>query len=479
MASHGHSHAHEPDVLRLSGLATKLPFILAIVGIIGIAGALGAGLIFGGEAGGLRRFYFSYLIAYTYFFSIAIGALFFVMIQHLVSAGWSVNVRRIAEAIAAGAFPVLALLSIPILISVMSGNGSLYRWAWHLGDVSHKVSDTPGETAPAAGESAPPAGGHGDDAYTQQLPVPVTRVVHEHPSAHGVKNPVDAHDTLTLYKRPWLNPAFFTVRVIVYLIAFVLLARFFHRHSTQQDVDGDVAHSVKMKTFSAPGFLIFALATTFFAFDVIMSLDPQWYSTMYGVYYFAGGLVSFLAVLIVAIFLLQRAGYLKHSITTEHRHDIGKFLFGFTFFFGYIAFSQYMLLWYSSIPETAMWMTFRGATTSAADFQKYFPYTVCAILIAVGCFAIPFAGLLSRHVKRNRAALLFWAIWLLAFHFVDKFWQIMPELNGGFHLGLPELAAMVGVGGIVAANVIRVLGQHELRPVNDPRLEESLAFQNL
>ncbi|HMO27134.1 MAG TPA: hypothetical protein PKB10_12795, partial [Tepidisphaeraceae bacterium] len=459
MASHGHSHAHELDVLRLSGLATRLPFILAIVGIIGIAGALGLGLVFGDDTGGIRRFYFSYLIAYAYFLSIAIGALFFVMIQHLVSAGWSVNVRRIAEGIAAGAFPVLALLSIPILISVLSGNGSLYRWAWHSVDAHPHSEIPPSETAPAAGAYTPPHVGTDADAYTRQLVVPVPDTVHEHPSAHGVKNPAEIGDTLTLKKRAWLNPTFFSARLVFYLVALGLLSRFFWRHSVQQDNDGDVQHSVKMKTFSAPGLLIFGLLTTFLAFDLIMSLDPQWYSTMYGVYYFSGGLVSFFAVLVIAIYLLQRAGYLKHSITTEHRHDIGKFLFGFTFFFGYIAFSQYMLLWYSSLPETVMWMTYRGATTNAADFARYFPYTVCAILIALGCFALPFAGLLSRHVKRNRGALLFWAIWLLAFHFVDKFWQIMPELNGGFHLGLPELAAMIGVGGIVSANVIRVLAQ--------------------
>jgi hypothetical protein len=126
-----------------------------------------------------------------------------------------------------------------------------------------------------------------------------------------------------------------------------------------------------------------------------------------------------------------------------------------------------------------MWLTYRGATTHSADLSFYWPYSIVAIAIVAGSFAIPFAGLLSRHVKRHRVALLFWSVWILVFHFLDVFWQVMPELNGRFHLGLPELAAMIGVGGLVTAAVARVLAQASLRPVHDPRVEESLAFQNI
>ena len=145
-----------------------------------------------------------------------------------------------------------------------------------------------------------------------------------------------------------------------------------------------------------------------------MSLDPHWYSTMFGVYYFAGCVVAFFATLIIIVYLLQQAGYLRESVTIEHYHDLGKFLFAFVFFWGYIAFSQYMLLWYANIPEEADLVRRRHGAHDrpSADVNGVESWR----LVAACCSAsslIPFAGLLSRHVKRNAGLLVFWAVWLL------------------------------------------------------------------
>jgi len=219
-----------------------------------------------------------------------------------------------------------------------------------------------------------------------------------------------------------------------------------------------------------------ALTITFGAIDLFMSLDPHWFSTIFGVYFFAGGKMAFFAAMVVAIMLLRSRGHLRGSVTTEHLHDLGKWLFAFVFFWGYIAFSQYMLLWYASLPETTGWLLRRGAESLAGVDN---PWTNISIALAVGHMLVPFAGLLSRHVKRAAGLLVGWSVWLLFMHYLDVFWLIMPELDGGVHFGVPEVAAMIGIGGLFVAVVVRNLAAASLRPVRDPRAVESLAFQNI
>ncbi len=224
------------------------------------------------------------------------------------------------------------------------------------------------------------------------------------------------------------------------------------------------------------GLVTMGVTLTLASFDLIMSLDPHWFSTIFGVYYFSGGFLGFFALLIVAVMTLQRYGYIRHSVGPEHFHDLGKFLFGFVFFWGYIAFSQYMLLWYASIPEETEWFARHGATTNHNDITGY-SYVILAILF--GHLVIPFLGLLSRHVKRNRSSLLFWAVWVLVFHFIDLYWVVMPELSKVFRPGFIDITAFVAVGAIFLGSVVRTLSQHSLIPVNDPRLPDAMAFENI
>jgi hypothetical protein len=283
-------------------------------------------------------------------------------------------------------------------------------------------------------------------------------------------------DELTLKKHAVLNRWFFTLRVVFYFAIWSLLALWYWRRSTEQDRSGDVALTTRMQGHAAPALVVFALLITFAAFDLIMSLDPHWFSTIFGVYVLAGCMLAGFATLIIVHMHLQRLGYLTQSVNVEHYHDLGKWLFGFVFFWGYIAFSQYMLIWYANIPEETEWLARRGATTARLDISGF---TWVALALLFGQLLIPFVGLMSRHAKRNKTVLAFWAMWVLAFHWLDLYWLIMPELDGRVHFGLIELLCFIGIGGIFMATSLRMMAKAPLRPVNDPRLQESLAFENV
>ena len=173
---------------------------------------------------------------------------------------------------------------------------------------------------------------------------------------------------------------------------------------------------------------------------------------------------------------------MTRSVTVEHYHDLGKYLFAFTFFWGYIAFSQFMLLWYANIPDEVEWFNRHGATTVSSHVNIW-SWVILAILF--GQLLIPFAGLLSRHVKRDVGFLVFWAVWVLGFHYIDTYWMVMPEyfVTRGKHVTtislIVDLAALVGIGGVFVAALIRSMAPHSLRPTGDPRLPECLAFHNI
>ncbi|MEM7482225.1 MAG: hypothetical protein AAF481_13700 [Acidobacteriota bacterium] len=380
----------------------RLPVVGFALAIIG--GVLTAVLAHGHG----HDFYFSYLVAYLYFLSIALGGLFFVLVQHATRAGWSTVVRRLAEDLM-GTLPLFALLFIPIFL----GAHDLYHWT------------------------------HAD---------------------------VVAADPILQGKTGYLNEGFFTVRAVIYLATWTALAIYFRRRSIAQDSSGDVSITRRLQTLSAPALVAYALTQSFAAFDWLMSLDPHWYSTIFPVYFFAGCVVAILAVLVVLTMGLQRSGALTEVVTTEHFHDIGKLLFGFVVFWAYIGFSQYMLIWYGNIPEETLWFAHRLE-------HGWRPWTV---LLVVGHFVIPFLYLVSRHTKRRRSPLLIGALWLLVMHFVDLYWLVMPVAHPhATGLGLLDIAAWLAVGGLFLGTLGLLLRRRALVPVRDPRLAESLAFENM
>jgi len=399
------------DLLTFDGAGGRVAGIAAVIGLLAIGVSVVLGLSVG--AGG-ARFYFSYLVSFCYFLSIALGALFFVLIQHVTRAGWSVVVRRFAEAISMNVIP-FALLFIPVIL----GMNHLYHWT------------------------------HADAV---------------------------AHDHLLAWKAPYLNTTFFIIRVAIYFVIWGLLARYFFSRSGLQDETGDWKITIRMQNWSAPGLVLFALTVTFFAFDCLMSLDPHWYSTIFGVYYFTGGAVGFFALLPIVTHLVQRSGRVTNAISPEHYHDMGKLVFAFVVFWAYIAFSQYMLIWYANIPEETVWFLKR----QTGDWTKL------SLFLLFGHFIIPFIMLISRWVKRRSGVLFVGAFWVLLVHWADIYWLVMPEMPSVRHgdvgqvpLHLLDLTCFIGLGGLFIAVMAWLLRKRALIPVKDPRLEESLAFENV
>lgn len=478
----GHGHVEQIDLtqedLSLGERAWPVYNIAKIAGFVGIIGGVLLGYFLDP---GFRRFYFAYLVSFMFFLSIALGALIFVLLQHLTRAGWSVSVRRSAEGLAA-TMPILLALSAPVLLSVLLQRGDLYRWAQPLDrrvDAMHIAGEHPEPEHPAK-----------ENVVEEQGAAGALQGTMGHPPVDPDRVP--PLDELTLAKRPVLNPWFFTVRIVLYFAIWSAIAVWYWRRSAEQDRTGAIELTERMQERSAPLLVVLGLTITFASFDLLMSLDPHWFSTMMGVYYIVGCLLAAFAALILCLGMLQGLGYLRRSVTIEHYHDLGKWLFGFVFFWGYIAFSQYMLIWYASIPEETGWYARRGASTAG---EHLFPpdgtgplnrWTIVSLILLFGQFIIPFLGLMSRHVKRRRPVLMFWAAWVLVFHWVDLYWVIMPELDldfatgvSGVHIGVVELLCFLGVGGIFLATYLRFLAKNALRPLHDPRIDESVIFQNI
>jgi hypothetical protein len=225
-----------------------------------------------------------------------------------------------------------------------------------------------------------------------------------------------------------------------------------------------------MQKWSGPAMIVFALTVCFASFDWLMSLDPHWFSTIYGVYFFTGAVVGFLAFVTLASLLLERVGVLAGVVTVEHYHDLGKLLFAFVFFWAYIAFSQYLLIWYANIPEETGWYLVR----QNGGWQWV------SLLLLFGHFVLPFLGLISRHAKRHRSVLAGWALWMLLMHWIDLYWLVMPS-DAPQRVPLPvgEILVFVGIGSLYLSLLIRIASRGSLVPTADPRLDESLAFHNV
>jgi hypothetical protein len=380
----------------------RLPVVAGLLGLIAVAAS------FALRGGDPARFSHSWLVAFLFFLSISLGAIFFVLVHFAAKAAWGVVVRRLAENLGA-TVPLFLLLFVPILL----GLGELYHWA----DAEHV-----------------------------------------------------AHDKVLQGKAGWLNPGFFAVRAAIELGAWSLLAWWFLRVSRRQDDSGSEALTRRMIAVAGPGLIVFALTVTFASFDWIMSLDPHWYSTMFGVYYFSGCLVGAFATLILLSLALTRSGILRQVITVEHFHDLGKLLYAFTVFWAYIGFCQFFLIWYANLPEETTWYLRRTD-------GGWYAFTVA---LAVGHFALPFLFLMSQHIKRRRGFLAASAVWMLVMHLLDVYWLVMPGyLESGPDLHPLDLTTLVGVGGLVLATFGALLRRSDLVPSRDPRLLESLGFENV
>jgi hypothetical protein len=421
-----------------------------------------------------RHFMFAYIASFAFVLSIVLGCLFFVLVQHLTRAGWSVTVRRVAEAVAM-TFPLLFLLFLPIAYNIAMGKADVYPWAknvdWKQVAKEEEEADKKADNA-ASNELDKVSDAAKIDAGEKAE----VKVEDRNASATLAQKLFGSIAPHMAKKAKWLNITMFLGRWALYFALWTGISWYFWSSSVKQDETGDPAITARLQSVAPVCTIIFALSLTFGAWDLIMSLDPVWYSTMYGVYFFAGAMGSSYSVLILSMFILQRCGYLKHRFNKEHYHDLGKFLFGFTIFWAYIAFSQFMLIWYSNLPEETFWFVLRGASTNPGHFNTW---AWVAIIMIFFRFVIPFLGLLSRHVKRKPPALAFWAVWILVFQWIDYWWQVMPEYSPNAIFGLTEMITLVGLVAAVMGGVMFNLTRANLLPVKDPRLPESIAFTNI
>jgi hypothetical protein len=375
-------------------------------------GALVIAAVLGSTHGDhFRRFSFAYLAAFGVALAMNLGAIFWVTLQNLVNANWSVVLRRLAEIFAMNA-PLVFVLSLPIVVPAALGNGVVYEWADHA--------------------------------------------------------KVEA-DHLLHHKSPYLNPAFFAIRMIFYFGFWTLLARFFYRSSLRQDETAKADIAGNMRKVAGPAMIAFALTLTFAAVDFLMSVDARWFSTIFGVYYFASAQLCIQATLSLASMWLQSKGRLEKSVTVEHYHDLGKMLFAFTIFWAYSGFSQFMLIWYANLPEETLWFKQRFAGG----------WGTWAWALLYCHFVIPFFFLLSRHIKRNKTTLAIGALWMLAMVYLDMYWLVMPAVDEQPAFGLMDVLCLVGLVSALVAGIAYRAQKVNLIPTKDPRLARSLAFENI
>ena len=406
----------DDPAFKLPPAMAKLQLPMLVIGLVLLVAGWAVASFGNGSKVGLS----AYLTAFVYVLTLSIGCLFFVIIQHLVRAGWSVIVRRIAELFMMLVVP-LAILFIPILASLI-GDGKLYVW-----DNANFAID------------------------------------------HGVST--DAWDA----KKMWLNQYWFIARSVVYFLIWGGLAVFFWRGSTTQDETGEKAATDRMQYWSGPAVYAFSATTSLAAFDWIMSLAPMWFSTMFGVYLFAGSILAAHCVICLSSYVFQRAGAMRDEVTVEHYHDLGKLIFGFTFFWTYISFSQFLLIWYGNIPEETEWFYHRQVGS----------WGTLSILIIIFHWAVPFLGTMSRHVRRRPWAIALWSAYLLVMHYVDIYWMIMPEARSGTGVEVTAVGAagavicVIGMVSLALGLILKIAEHNRIVAVRDPRLGESIAFENI
>lgn len=380
----------------------------------------------------------SWLLGYTFWFAILIGCLFLVMLSYIFDAGWSTIVRRQWEHVIAG-FPWMFLLILPVAIvplamAVFGDSAPLWNWM-----VKDHV------------------------------------LLGEHPMPVGA-------DVLFQRKEPYLNNVFFFVRLIGYFGVFSVLAFLFRYFSMENDQFPWKGNYSGARKTAAVGVIATALCMTFAAFDLYMSLSFHWFSTMYGVWFFAGAMRVGLAFTVVVCFVLGTKGALRGIITEAHYYYLGCMKLAFTVFWAYIAFCQYYLIYNANIPEETFWYNLRMLSKDGSLNSWWW----VGLTLIFGYFLLPFLALLWHRTKVDAKRLLAVSVWILVFSLFDYYYNILPRergVEGGpegayvvqeFLPSVFDLAALVGVGGIVLWAMLRSMQRHQPIPLRDPRIRESL-----
>ena len=350
------------------------------------------------------QFFHSYLLAYIFWVAIALGCLAILMLQHVTGGAWGLVIRRLLES-ATRTIPLMALLFLPLAL----GMRVLYVWA---------------------------------------RPEEVSR------------------EAILQHKSFYLTVPFFWLRAAFYFLVWYTLARFLNKWSLEQDRAAQPRIARRLQALSAPGLVLFGLTATFASVDWVMSLEPEWFSTIFGLLFIAGQGLSAMAFVIAAVVILAKQKPLSQVISPGHLHDLGKLLLAFVMIWAYFAFSQYLIIWSGNLPEEISWY----ARRLGAGWQWV------GLALVVFHFALPFLLLLSRDFKRRASLLGRLAAAVIVMRLVDLFWLIAPGFRPesiGVHW--MDLAAPVGLGGIWLAFFAGQLKQRPLLPIGDPNLEQALS----
>jgi len=346
------------------------------------------------------------IILFLFLASIGVGSLFLIGIEYLSGAVWSVPFRRIPE------FLSNILIFLPIIVLPLLFNmNNIFHWL--------------------------------------------------HPE-------ILKADELLKSKAPYLNVQFFIVRVIIFLLIWIIFYLILFKNSTKQDDTKDPTLTKKNIKFSAAFMPFFAITITFTAIDWLMSLEPHWYSTIFGVYYFAGTVLAALSASTIAIVLLNENGYLIQGLKEDHYYSLGALLFAFVNFWAYIAFSQYLLIWYANLPEETIWFLNRWEGN----------WKFISIGLIFVHFVVPYFGLLSQPSKMNPKRLLFMSSWILFAHYYDLYWLSIPNFSkDSFIFSWNEISFVLFAVGILITVIYKQSNKYNLIPVGDPKLKRGIDFR--
>lgn len=393
MGEHNHVNLHISKFEAPAKLKT-LSFALIAIGILTFV----VGLMKNQD-----RLWTSYLVAFFYFSCMAVSGLFWIAINNVAKAGWSVSIRRYAEA-TTSFIPAILIGGLILLL----GFKHLYPWA---------------------------------------------------------NAEVIAESPVIAAKTGYLNMGGFVIRLFIFAVGCMIFRQVIVGNSLKQDKTGDESLTTKSVAPSV-GFIVFyALMFSLFCVDLLMSLLPTWYSTIFGIYGFSGMFQAGMAFLAIVIVLMRRAGLVKGYITEEHQHDVVKYLKGFSIFWAYIAFSQFMLIWYANIPEETEYYIARA--------QGGWMSISMALLIFR--FVVPFLALLPRGAKRNDTNVLAISVLVLVMQYVDIYWMVYPNFfDGHVVFGFWEIGIFAGFAGAFLLTIMSFWSKHSLVPVKDPRMHEAL-----
>ncbi len=350
---------------------------------------------------------FGYLPTFMYLISVAIGSLFLVALEYAANADWSTPFRRVSEFLAAST-PFILLLSLPLLFNM----SSIFHWT-----------------------------------HTEVL----------------------AEDPILSGKSPYLNTSFFIIRTILFSVIWALFYYLLIKNSRKQDDTKDQLLTKKNIKYSVIFIPVFAITLTLSSVDWMMSIEPHWFSTIFGVYYFSGTVWVALAALTLIVVLLRENGYYPEKINSEHYYSLGTLLFAFTAFWGYIAFSQYMLIWYADLPEETSWFFHRWE-----GVWVYF-----SLILIVTHFVVPFFALLSYSSKTNAKRLIFVSAWVLVAHYIDLYWLIMPGMPQNsmeYSFSWFDLTFPIALTGFFIILFSTLAKKYNIIPIGDPKLKRGLDF---